>query len=331
MKIKKGVRLPVPKRGKKLKWGVAGLGRFSENTFIPTLLHLKKSVLTSVYSSSLEIAKEISNKFIAPNYSNDFSKFLNFDFDVLYVGSANHNHHWQVIEAAKAGKHILCEKPLALTSEQAREMVEVCRENNVFLTVNYVHRYHPLSVKAKEIIDKSLIGSIVSIATSFNIDFEPNDNFRFDISKSGGGALRDLGTHMIDVLRFFGGEIIDIKGFIDNVIYKSEVDDFATAVVKYKTSGYGSLNVSFNSKKAFNRIDIVGSHGTLSIENIIGNKKKPGKLSIDLIGEAKKAFIKRADKQTYALKSIQLSILNNKQPLITGYDGLVNMELMEKL
>ena len=87
-------------------------------------------------------------------------------------------------------------------------MVKVCKENNVFLTVNYVHRFHPLSTKAKEIIDKSLIGSIVSVSTSFNIDYEPNDNFRFDLQQSGGGAFRDLGTHMIDILRYFGGEII---------------------------------------------------------------------------------------------------------------------------
>lgn len=331
MKIKSGVKIKSKRAQKKLRWGVAGLGRFSENTLIPTILRLKRSSLTSVYSSSIERAKEISNKFIIPIYSNDYSEFLKSDFDILYVGSANHNHHWQVIEAAKAGKHILCEKPLALNSEQAKEMVDACKTNNVFFTVNYVHRYHPLSVKAKEFINKSLIGSIVSVSASFNIDYEPNENFRFNISQSGGGALRDLGTHMIDVLRFFGGEIEDIKGYVDNVIYKSEVDDFATAVVKFNKGGYGNFNVSFNSKKAFNRIDIVGSHGTLSIENIIGSKKKPGKLSIDLIGEAKKAFIKRADKQTYALKSIQRSILNNKQPLISGYDGLVNMELMEKL
>ena len=319
------------KKTKKLRWGVAGCGNFTENTFIPTLLLLKRSVLTTVYSSNLERAKFIANKFSATSSFNDYKEFLKQDFDVLYIGSANYNHHWQVIEAAKAGKHILCEKPLALTSEQAKEMVEVCEANNVFFTVNYVHRYHPLSVKAKEIIKKNMIGAIVMISASFNIDFKPNDNFRFDISKSGGGALRDLGTHMIDLLRFFGGEITEVKGFIDNLVYKSEVDDFATGIFKFKKGGYGFISVSFNSQNAFNRIEITGSTGSISIENIIGRKKPTGKLIIDLPGEARKAFRKRANKQLFALKSIQKSLLHNEQPQITGYDGYVNMQLMEKL
>jgi len=330
MKFNSDVKL-IYSGAKKLKWGVAGCGNFAENTFIPTLLQLKRNVLRSVYSSDLSRAKEIASKFMLSTYWDDYTKFLEEDFDVLYIGSANNHHHWQVIEAAKAGKHILCEKPLALNSEEAEEMVKVCEENNVYLTVNYVHRYHPLSVKTKEIIDKSLIGSIVSISVSFNIDYEPNDNFRFDIQQSGGGAFRDLGTHMIDVLRYFGGEIIDIRGFVDNVVYKSEVDDFAAAVVKFKKGGYGYLNVSYNSKNSFNRIEIIGSKGSLSIENIIGAKKSPGKLTIDLVGEARKAFRKRANKQRFALKSIQKSILSSIQPQITGYDGLVNMQIMEKL
>ncbi len=330
MNLKEGAKRIYPK-GRKLKWGVAGCGKFAETTLIPTLLQLKKSTLTSVYSSDLERAKEIANKFIVKTHFDDYKLFLEQDFDILYVGSANNDHHWQVIEAAKAGKHILCEKPLALNSEQAEEMVKVCEDNNVFLTVNYVHRFHPMTVKAKEIIDKSLIGSIVSISTSFNIDYEPNDNFRFDIKQSGGGAFRDLGTHMIDVLRFLGGEIADIRGFVDNVVYKSEVDDFAAAVLKYVNGGYGHLNVSYNSKKSFNRIEIIGSKGSLSVENIIGANKSPGKLTIELVGEARKAFRKRANKQRYALRSIQNLVLKNIHPKVTGYDGLVNMRIMEKL
>ncbi len=316
---------------RKLKWGVAGCGSFTENTFIPTLLLLKRSVLTSIYSSNPARAEFIANKFSAASSYNDYKEFLKQDFDVLYIGSANYNHYWQVIEAAKAGKHILCEKPLALTSEEAEKMVEVCEANNVFLSVNYVHRFHPLSVKAKEIIKKDMIGTIVMVSASFNIDFKPNDNFRFDIKKSGGGALRDLGTHMIDLLRFFGGEITDVKGFIDNLVYKSEVDDFATGLFKFKKGGYGFISVSFNSQNAFNRIEITGSIGSLSIENIIGRKKPIGKLVIDLPGEARKAFRKRANKQLYALRAIQKSLLHNIQPQVTGYDGFINMQLMEKL
>ncbi len=330
--IMKERRIKLPKRKiKKLKWGVAGCGKFMEQTFLPTLLQLKKSKLVSVYSSSKERADFIADKFSALDSFNDFDEFLKSDFDALYIGSNNADHFEQVIRAAKAKKNILCEKPLSLNSAQAEEMVRVCNENNVFLSVNYVHRFHPLVVKAKELISRQMIGKIVNINVNFNIDLPPNENFRFKKSLSGGGALRDLGTHLIDVLRFLGGEIDDIKGFVDNVVYKSEVDDYATAVVKFRDSGYGSFSVSFNSKKSFNRIEVVGVKGALSVDNLIGSKSSAAKLTIDLVGEGRKAFRRRANKMIHLLKSVQDSFLSNSKPSVTGEDGLINMKLMEKL
>lgn len=325
-------KLKLPTRNaKKLKWGVAGCGKFMEQTFLPTLMQLKKSKLVSVYSSSKTRADFIADKFSAANSFSDFDLFLQSGFDALYIGSNNADHYEQVIKAARAKKNILCEKPLALNSAQAEEMVRVCNENNVSLSVNYVHRFHPLVVKAKELITREMIGKIVNININFNIDLPPSDNFRFKKNLSGGGALRDLGTHMIDLMRYFGGEIEDIKGFVDNVIYKSEVDDYSTAVIKFQDSGYGSFSVSFNAKKSFNRIEIVGFKGAISIDSLIGSRQSSAKLTIDLVGEGKKAFRRRANKMIHLLKSVQDSFLSNSTPSVTGEDGLVNLKLMEKL
>jgi predicted dehydrogenase len=316
---------------KKLKWGIAGCGRFSEESFIPTLRLLRKSALNSVFSNNTQRANFFAEKFgIAENFSN-IDDFLNSDIDAVYIGSINADHYGQVLKSARAGKHILCEKPLALTSAQAEEMVNVCRENNVQFAVNYTYRFHPLVLKAKEIIDRQLLGRFVSANVNFNIDLPPGSDFRFNRKLSGGGALRDLGTHMIDLLRFFGGNITSIDGLVDNIIYKSEVDDFAAGIVKFENSGYGYFNVSFNNKKAFNRMEIIGHKGALSLENLIGAKHATSKLTILLDGEAKKAFRKRGNKLLNLLKSVQNSFLKNEAPLVTGYDGYINLKLMEEL
>lgn len=325
---KRKIKIP---RGKKLTWGVAGCGHFTEAAFLPTFQLLKKSRLLAIYSSSEKRAKSIANKFGVANAYNDFDEFLKADFKAVYIGSANNNHYEQVIKAAQAGKHILCEKPLALTTAEAEEMVNVCRSNNVNLSINYVHRFHPLVVKAKELIDKQMIGKIVSISASFNADVPPSDNFRFKKQLSGGGALRDIGTHMIDLLRYFGGEVDEIKGYMDNIIYKSEVEDFANAVLKFNTSGYGYFNVSFNSKRSFNRIEILGYKGAISIENVIGGKPSQSKLTIDLEGETKKSFRRRANKLLFRLRDFQSAILRNDNPGVDGNDGLINLKLMEDL
>lgn len=318
-------------KSKKLKWGVSGCGRFAETTFIPALHLVHKSKLDAIFSHDKSRAKTLADKFGVANYYDNYDEFLSSDVDCVYIASANNNHYEQVIKAAEAGKNILCEKPLALTSAQALEMVEACKENNVLLSVNYVHRFHPLVVKAKEIIQAQMIGKLVNINLSFNVDYPPGGNFRFTKSLSGGGALRDIGTHMIDLLRFFGGEIENVHGTLDNIIYKSEVDDFAAALVKFEESGYGYFNVSFNNKRAFNRVEILGHQGAISIEKLIASRFVPTKLTILLEGEAKKAFRKRGNKQVYLIKSVQNSFLKNETPKVTGEDGYINMLLMEQL
>ncbi len=317
--------------GKKLKWGVAGCGRFAEHTFIPTIKILRRSSIQSFFSHNINRAKELAEKSSASGYFDNYNKFLKSDIDCVFVSSVNSQHHEQVIKAAEAGKNILCEKPIALTSLQAGEMVDACKKNNVLLAVNFVHRLHPHVIKTKELIKNQTIGKFVSANVSFNLDFPPSDNFRFKKELSGGGALRDLGSHMIDLLRFFGGEITEINGYMDNIIYNYDVEDFVSALVKFENGSYGSFDVSYNTRKAFNRIEILGHNGAISIENFIGVKGLPSKLTIHLDGEAKKSFRKRGNKFLFMMKAVQKSFLKNQTPPVTGEDGLINMKLMEEL
>jgi predicted dehydrogenase len=316
---------------KKLKWGVAGCGRFSEHTFIPTSKFLRKSVVHSFFSNKINRAKELAERSGASTYFDNYDEFLKSDIDSVFISSVNSHHHHQVIKAAEAGKNILCEKPLAITSKQAEEMVEACKQNNVLLAVNFVHRTHPHVIKAKELIKNQTIGKLVSVSSSFNLDFPPGNNFRFNIDLSGGGALRDLGSHLIDLLRYFGGEIIELNGYMDNIIYKYDVEDFASAQVKFRNESYGYFNVSYNTRKAFNRVEILGHKGAIGIENFIGVKGLSSKLTIQLDGEAKKSFRKRGNKFLFMMRAIQKSFLKNQTPPVTGEDGLINMKLIEEL
>ncbi|MCX8057252.1 MAG: Gfo/Idh/MocA family oxidoreductase [Ignavibacteria bacterium] len=314
----------------KFKWAVAGLGNFAVNSIIPAIKSLRRSRLVAVYSHSIERAKEVAGMFSIKEYYDDFEKFLLSDFDAVYIASANQNHYEQVIASAKAGKHIICEKPLALNSQQAEEMVKVCEENNVKLSVGYVQRFHPLTIKAKEILESGLIGQIVIINISQAFDYPPNPNYRYQ-KEFGGGALRDVGTHCIDLLRFFGGEIEQIHGYVDNVIYKSEVDDFVVATCKFKDGGYGNFYASFCIGKPLNRIEIVGYKGTIVIENLIGKKFDYAKLTIQKVDETKKAFRMKANKIQNLIKNFQKAVLENEPLLVTGYDGWINLKLIEEI
>ncbi len=318
------------RKSKKIKWGAAGCGKFTEMAFLPTVQLFRRAKTISLYSADIKRAKSLADKFGVTNAFDNYDEFLKSDIDAVYIGSANAHHCEQVIKAARAGKHILCDKPISVTSEEAYEMVKVCEENNVKFFVNYPYRFHPLVQKAKELINSQSVGKLVSINASFNIHLLPSENFRYSKSLSGGGAVRDLGTHLLDVFRYLAGEIVSIEGIMDNVVYQAEVEDYAAGIVKFEKGGYGIFNVSFNSPKAFNRIEIICSRGALSIENLISQKASSTKLHILLDGELKKVFRKRANKMYRCIRSVNNSILKNAPVEVPGIEGAVNVKLMEQ-
>jgi predicted dehydrogenase len=316
---------------KKVKWGVAGCGHYAETSFLPALLSVQRSKLVSVFSHDINRAKSTASKFGVPNAYDNFDSFLLSDINTVYISGATADHYDQVIKAAKASKNILCEVPLALSSHQAEEMIEICNQNKVLLFLNYLHRFHPHILKAKELIDKHMLGKIVSISASYNIDYAPDHKFRFNKELSGGGALRYLGSQMIDMLRFFGGEIEQTKAFIDNVVYKSEVEDFATGIVKFKDNGYGYFSVSYNSKTAHNRVEILGCNGSISIEDFHSKKNVATELIIDLEGEGRKIFRKRTNKLVFMIRDIQKTIIKKTNPRTKSYDDVVNLRIIEEI
>lgn len=316
---------------KKLNWGVSGCGRFTETSFLPSLNLARKAKLVSVYSSNAGRAKFIAEKAGAKTATSDFTEFLNSGIDAVYIAGTNKDHHWQVLEAAKSGKHILCEKPLSLTSVQAQEMVDTCAANNVKIAVSYVYRFHPLIEKLKELTANQVIGKIVAVNAQFNINFIPAGNFRFSKELSGGGALRDLGTHMLDLCRYVNGEMTPLSAVSDRIIYKGEVEDYFSGVLKFNSGGYASIQVSYCVPKAANRFEVIGSKGTIFIDNLIGSRFSSAKMTLLLDGEVKKAFRKRSNKFLRLFRSVNESFLKNTPLQITGEDGLINMKLMEGL
>lgn len=322
------IRAAIPR---KLKWGVAGCSSFAESTFLPSLQIVKLSRLVSIYSHDLNRAKQFSQKFGAPNSFNDFDEFLKSDIDAIYISGNTADHHWQVIKAAKAGKHILCEKPIALSSAQVEEMIEVCKANNVQLVIDHLHRFHPLIIKVKELLEKQMLGKVVSINTSYHINRIPDGNFRFNKKLSGGGVLRDLGSQLIDLLRYFGGDFAEVKAFMDNVVYKSEVEDFASAIIKFEKGGYGAFDVSYDSKRPSLIIEIIGHQGSIIIEGFYEKRNVSTKLTIDLHGEGKKIFRKRFNKISFMIRSVQRSFLKNQPAIVKGEDGLINLKIIEEI
>lgn len=316
---------------KKLKWGVAFNKNFDVSSFLSVLQLLQRSKLVSVYSNSKIEAKEMAHKYGAVNVFDNFDDFLNSDINVIYYAD-NSNDFFQFASKILLGdKKLVCERPSSISYEHALELNNLALKNNSILIVNYPHRFHPLVQKVKELLAKQILGKIISISASYNIDFIPDESFYGKSKLSGSGALRDLGTQMIDLLRFFHGEIAEQKSFVDNIVYKSNVEDFVSSLLKFENGSYGNMTVSYLSKKSSNRIEIIGHNGTITLENIFDKKKAPSKLIIDLNGEGKKVFRKRVNKTSLMLRTSQKIFVKKGMSPVTFYDVLMNTKLIEDI
>ncbi|KAF0151524.1 MAG: oxidoreductase [Ignavibacteria bacterium] len=318
---------PIPRR---LKWGVAGCGNYTVEYFLPALQFVQRSKIVSLFCNNLNRAKDIASKFSTANTFDDYDLFLNSDIDSVYISGVNTNHYELVNKAAIAKKNILCELPISVTLEQAEKMIQVCNENKVHLIVNFLHRFHPQVQKVRELLEKQIVGKIVSISASYHSDFPQANIFRTKKELSS-GALHDLGAQMIDLLHYFGGEIVETKTFIDNVVYKSEMEDFASALVKFKNGGYGNFSVSYDCKKLNNRIEVVGQYGSIIIENFFGKKNAVSKLIIDLNGEGRKVFRKRMNNFAVMLRSVQKSFIKNELAHLSTEDFLADFKIIDEI
>lgn len=316
---------------KKIKWGIAGCGIFAENNLLPAFQFLRRSKVVSLYSGDFYRAKNLSSKFGIPNAFDDFDKFLKSGIDAVYISSANANHYWQAIKAAESKLNILCERPIAITSVHASEMIDACKKNGVHLMVNYSHRFHPLVLKAKELLNLQILGKIFSISASSNIEVSPGQTFRFNKELSGGGVLIDVGSQVIDGLRFLGGNITDFKSFSDNIVHNSEVEDFSAAILKFEKGGYGQFNVFYSDKKPHSIIDIFGYNGSLSIESMMGKNGAITNLVINFPGEARKVFRKRGNRTVYMLKAVQKMFLKKQPDYSIAQDAFESLKLIERI
>lgn len=326
--VKMSLKVGLPK---KLKWGVAFDKNFELQSFFSAFQLLGKSKIISIYSNVLSEAKEIAERNGIANFTDDFNSFLQNDHDVIYLADNSEKLFHHAKEIMTNRKNLICEKPILLSSQECLSLHDFANANHSTVVVNYSHRYNPLVQKTKELISKQVLGKIFSISITYCIDLIPDESFTYKSKLSGKSVLRDLGTQMIDLLRYLAGEVQEVKSYSDNLLYKNTGNDFVNAVIKLENDIYANMTISYLSKKPINKIEILGLNGTITLENIFDKKKAPTRLSIDLIGEAKKKFRKKVNKT--------LAMLRNSQKVFTGkeisptsfYDAAMTMKIIEEI
>jgi len=194
------------------------------------------------------------------------------NIDAVYVGTPVFLHAQQTIAALRAGKHVLCEKPMAMNEAEALQMVRAGEESGKVFGVAYYRRCYPKVQRAKQLIEAGAIGKPVFAELTNHMWFDGSGKrgWLFDPTKAGGGPLFDIASHRIDVLNFLFGQPRKVTAQLSNAVHNYAVEDNATVLIEYPHSVRGMVDVRWHSKITRDECRIRGTDGEMELSPLNG-------------------------------------------------------------
>ncbi len=251
-----------------IQWGIIGAGKIADRQLAPAI-ELAGHKLIAVQGRDPEKIHAFAVKHKAERaYPTVAALLADLAVNAVYIATPPHLHAEQVIQAAEAGKQVLCEKPLALNSRQAQQMIDACRANGVQLMVCYYQRYNTRHQQIKQLLDTGAIGQVTAARINFSDYFPPTPGYwHHDPAVSGGGPLLDLGVHCIDLLRYLCGEIVEVAALVDTLAAPSPVEDTATLLLKLANGAQAVITSHWSTAnfepQQSNGLEIYGTLGTI--------------------------------------------------------------------
>ena len=243
-------------------WGVLGPGFIATRAVIPALREVSNSRILAVASSNEERSRVVALRFNIERFYSSYQTLLDDpDVDVVYIALPNHLHREWTIRAAAAGKHVLCEKPLAISAAECNEMIAACQQANVLLMEAVMYRFHPRMLYLKEMLVAREPGDIRFLHVAFSFNFNAPGNYRA-YRQFGGGALLDIGCYCVNSARWlFGSEPDSSQAEIS---YSRENIDLTTsAVLRFGENASAHIQCSFVGAE-HQTIEVVGTTGAVT-------------------------------------------------------------------
>jgi predicted dehydrogenase len=235
-------------------------------------------VLKALCGRDEEGVKEAANKFGFESYETDWRALIQRDdIDLIDIVTPNNTHAEIVLAAVKAGKHVICEKPLAMNLEEANIMLQAAKENGVVHMVSHNYRFAPAVQLAKKLISEGKLGKIYHIRASYLQDWIMDPAFplvwRLNKEVTGSGALGDIAAHIIDLARFLVGEFSEVMGMMETFIKERPIGEMVAGLKASTTDGMGTVNV--DDAAAFLAKFENGAFGVFEATRFaLGNKNK---------------------------------------------------------
>jgi len=257
----------------KVKWSVLGSCGIAKRRTIPEgILAAENAELISVYDINTHTNKELANE-LGVRPADSEKDLISDDADVVYIATPACLHYQQVLACAKAGKNVLCEKPLGMTNEEAEKMVAVCEQTGVKLGAAFMMRFSAQHRAARKLIQDGKLGKPIYARAQLSCWYPPVEGaWRQNPEMGGGGSLIDMGGHCIDLLEMFFGTVKKVACFTNNTVHDYKSEDSAVVMLFFENGATATVDTFFcmPDSSCKNRLELYGSKGSILANGTIG-------------------------------------------------------------
>ena len=320
---------------RKIRWGVLGCARIAREALMPAIQRASNSVLHAVASRQESKLAECRVQFPTPAAYVGYDELLRDPaVDAVYIPLPNSLHREWTIRAAERGKHVLCEKPLALDAAQCRDMTVACAANLVWLMEAFMYRYTDRTRQVLEVLRGGALGEIKFISSTFRFLLARPADIRSK-PELGGGSLYDVGCYPVN----FTGMVMDEitrgqpggalpESISAQCARKDGVDMIYSALLKYPSGVIASLNCGFNAHFQIGS-EIVGTRGVLEIPVTFFDN--PGVLTLTTGEERREIQVAQSDRYRLEVEDFADAILQKRAPRLSLAETQRNMEILDRL
>ncbi len=301
--------------------------------------HFPEDTLRVVCDVDLARAQELAGRHGAEAVADWHDAVQRDDVDIVVNAAINAVLEPITVAALAAGKHVLCEKPLGRTADEAARMLEAATANDRVLKTGFNHRFHPAMLRARTLLEEGAIGDVMLMRARYGHGSRPGMETEWRSSKDlcGGGELLDQGVHVIDLIRAFGGDLADAYARVETKFWDIEVEDNAFALLGLRSGATCQFHVSWTNWRNVFSFEIFGTQGYITINGLGGSygpetleygrrRVEGGRPDIEV-----QEFPPEDMSWREEWKEFRGAIAERRVPLGSGHDGLMANRIIEAL
>jgi len=313
---------------KNLRWGLIGAATIGREWVIDAIRQTGGEI-ASVFSTDVERGAAYAKEFGISKSTTDLGDLLNSSIEAVYIATTNDLHHGQCIAAAKAGKHILCEKPLATNLADAANMVKACKAAKIVLATNHHLRGAATHRAMRDAIKSGKIGRPLAIKV-VHAGYLPVhlQGWRLTIPAAGAGAILDLTVHDADLMRFIiDDDAASVSATVQNSgMAVAGVEDAAMGVITFRSGILGQFHDGFTTKYVQTSVEVHGDSGSLVATNCM-TQAPIGDVVLRTAGGETKLQLQHENLYVRTINAFKSAIAGDGKPLSTGEDGVASLAI----